>query len=82
MQVLTTRVWPTAGLSLMIAGSISYLVVALWEQWALVIVLVYAIYLLEGVTWLPSKTMVGNAISVGVHVGLFIPLVLLFLWRH
>ena len=76
LKALTTRFWLLAILSLMIAGLLSYFVVTLWEQWSAVIILAYAVYVLGAVSWMPSRTPVGNAISAGVAFGLFIPIVI------
>jgi hypothetical protein len=59
-------------LSLVIACGPAYLVTVFWEEWKAAIIFLYAVYIM-GARWMPTRTPLGYSISVGVAVGLLIP---------
>jgi len=79
IRQLLDHTWVVAALSLLIialiAAPLSYLILLAWDEWKVFIALLYA-FLFIGV-WadLPSRSFIGNVITIGIFFGLFIPVV-------
>ena len=74
VEAATSRLWPLVALSTVIALSSAYLIVSFWEQWSAVIILLYGAYAIGAAGWMTTRTPLGYSISIGVAVGLVIPL--------
>ena len=74
VETATSRLWPLVVLSTVIALSLTYVIMSFWAQWKALIILLYGVYVMGIVGCMPTRTPVGYSVSVGVFVGLVIPL--------
>ena len=66
----------------LIAVPITVAILWLWKNWGVLVILRYSSFFVGGAAWLPSKGLVGNAISSGVIFGFILPLAIkLIQWR-
>ena len=67
-------VWLAALVAVVVATSLTILILKAWDQWLGFLVLGYAVLLFGGYMWLPWKGRVGYPVAIGILFGAVIPL--------
>jgi hypothetical protein len=74
MEVTNTRLLMLVALSAVIALSLAYLILILWDERKALVFLLYGIYVMGAASSMPTRTPIGYSFSVGVAIGLVIPI--------
>jgi len=73
---IANSIWAGIGVALVTAAVIASLIIRYVQDWLAVIVLIYAIYFMGGFLWLSHRRLLGSSFSIGMLLGLLVPLAL------
>jgi hypothetical protein len=73
-QLSNGEIWRSVFLAIATAAVSAIVILRIWDEWFALVLLGYGLIFMGGYMWLPWRRRIGYAISLGLLVGILIPL--------